>query len=235
MTCDVFIRSYEKDFEWLTYCLRSLAKFAHGFREIVIAVPTGHELQLDHLTRERIVTVNDAQPGYMAQQVTKLTADLHTNADFILHIDSDTILTRPVSPDDFLMHGKPNWLITPWSVLHPDDKLAWYPVMTKCLLESPRFEFMRRNLMMIPRWAYGLFRDEIKRLHGIPMDAYVMNQPGHAFSEYNCLGFFLYLYHHDKVNWIDTTKHLFQTFEKQAWSWGGITPEIRAEIERILA
>lgn len=232
MTCDILIKSYPPDFEWLTYSLRSIEQFAKGFRRVIVMIPKGSNLAL---TKERIIYSDDHGDGYCYQMVCKLNADLHTDADFILHIDSDTILTREVCPEDFITNGKPNWMITPWGALEPKDKLAWYPVMTKCLLESPRYEFMRRNLMMIPRWAYGLFRDEIKRIHGIPMDAYVMNQqPARAFSEYNCLGFFLYLYHNEKINWIDTTRDNFTIFERQFWSWGGVNQLTKLEMERIL-
>lgn len=235
MNCSIFIRTYDKDFEWLTYCLRSLAKFAHGFSEIVIAVPQGQEVWIRHLTRERIIPVHDAQPGYLGQQVSKLTADLHCKGDFILHCDSDVILTHDVTPQTFMHKGKPRWLITPWDE-DMEAKRAWYHVLAKLFCQVSDYEFMRKSTIMIPRFAYKAFRDFIQETRGMTMESWVMNQPGNEFSEFNAMGFYLWLHHRSSIEWHDTTKLGVPPIgERQFWSWGGLKPEIRKEMEAILA
>lgn len=232
MTCDIFIKSYIPDLHWLAYALRSIAKFSNGFRRTVVALPPDHGL---NLTQEHVV-ICPGPESYLYQQVCKLNADLRTDADFILHFDSDMILTKPVSPEFFFKDGKPIWVITPWGVLSEDEKKAWMHVMVKALREFPPYEFMRKCAVMVPRWLYAEFRAHMEKLHGFSMEAYVMNQPGHEFSEYNCLGFYAWLYHRDKFYWHDTTvdgvpKWPFQ----QRWSWGGLTQEIKNELEIALA
>lgn len=232
MTTAIFIKSYPNDFEWLSYCLRSLAKFAHGFDAIILVVPPGHGL---NLTRETVIEIPEQQPGYLFQQVCKLNADMHTTADFILHLDSDCVLREPVTPESFMTDGKARWLMTPWADCF-EAKKVWFHVMAKCCQEAPEHEFMRRNCMMIPRFAYQAFREFIESTHGISMEQYVMNQPGREFSEYNCLGFFLWLQHRDKIAWHDTSVQGVPSCPVvQGWSWAGLTPEIRSELELILA
>lgn len=234
MKTAIVIRSYEKDFPWLVYCLRSIAKFASGFSEIVVVVPDGQNPPTG--TNERVVHVFDGQPGYLCQQRDKLKADLFTDADFILHLDSDMILTAPVTPEFFFKKGKPVWTVTPWSVLGGEEKKAWYHVMAKALQECPPYEFMRKCAIIAPRELYGEFRAHLEKLHGIEMTAYVMNQPGHEFSEYNCLGFYAWLYHRDKFHWHDTTIDGVPKWPfEQRWSWSGLTNKERNEIEIALA
>lgn len=213
----IFIRSYERDFKWLSYCLRSIQKFAMGFSEVIVAIPHGQTL---HLTAETVIHVHDGQPGYLCQQADKLNADHHTQADYILHIDSDTYFTAPVTPDFFFKDGKPIWVITPFDKAEDDEKRAWLHVMVKCLREMPGHEYMRKNVMICPRELYSLFREFIQVEHGMSMEAYVMNQPGHEFSEYNCLGFFAWLQHRKDFYWWDTTiDGVLKWPWVQGWSW----------------
>src|SRR4029077_1542764 len=110
MTCSILVKSFPKDFGWLSYCLKSIHKFASGFEEVVVIIPDDCDLPL---TAERLVKVHEPGPsatnaghhgtGYAYQQVVKMNSDKYCTSDFILHIDSDTIFTRPVKPKDFLL------------------------------------------------------------------------------------------------------------------------------------
>lgn len=226
---DIVIKSYPTDYQWLAYCLKSIAKYCRGFNDVIVMLPRSHPL---NLTLEKVVLL-DAPEGYLAQQVAKLNADKHTQADFVLHVDSDMVFTREVTPDYFFKDGKPIWAIGDFD---PVSKLAWYHVMAKCLQEAPEHEFMRKCAVIAPRWLYSEFRGFIEARHGMSMDAYVMSQPGHEFSEYNCLGFFSWLKHREAFHWHDTLKDGVPEWPwSQKWSWGGLTPDIKAELERITA
>jgi hypothetical protein len=58
MQTDIFIRTYGKDLEWLKYCLRSVAKYCSGFRQIVIVIPKKDFPLISHLTNEKVLTEN---------------------------------------------------------------------------------------------------------------------------------------------------------------------------------
>ena len=223
----IVIKTYPKDYGWLAYCLKSIAKYCTGFSEVIVIRPREHPLGL---TAETEVPV-DIPEGYLSQQVCKLNADLHTKADFVLHVDSDMVFTRPVTPDYFFHEGKPVWVTGSFDSI---SKKAWFHVMAKCLQACPPAEFMRKCAIIAPRWIYAEFRKFIEATHNMTMEAYIMSQPGHEFSEYNCLGFYAHLHHPEAFHWVDLDKEPTPDWPfVQKWSWGGLTPEIRAELEQI--
>lgn len=230
---DIFLRSYSKDFPWLHHALRSIQKFATGFRDVVIAIPDTDDLP--GLTVEKVVKVKDVMPGYMQQQSTKMYADTFSDADAFLFMDSDCILVEPVTPGTFMTDGQVNWLHTPWDKVGPDAQRAWGEPMRKCLGVEPTQELMRRHPQLIPAWALQEFRGFVAEKHGVSLEHYIKSQPLGAFSEFNCCGHYLWLHHHEKINWINTEDFLPPMVLKQWWSHGGITPEIQAEIEQLLA
>jgi hypothetical protein len=232
VTYDIFIKSYRGDFKWLSYCLRSIQKFATGFRDIVIVIPDTDSL--DHLTAERVIKVKESGDPYMFQQAVKMSADEYSDADFFSFVDSDCIFTEAVTPETFMTDGKVNWLHTPWSQIADDTSKVWSEVMRRCIGEDPPAEYMRRHPQMIPRWALQEFRGFVAEKHGVSLEHYILSQPGRYFSEFNCVGFYLWLYHREKIHWIDTTDGIPPTVLIQKWSWGGLTPEIRQEFETIL-
>lgn len=230
---DIVIKSYPPDYGFLSYCLRSIHKFASGFNDVIILLPSSYPLPL---TAEKVVLL-DVPESYMSQQVAKLNADLHTQASHILHFDSDMLFTDPVTPGFFFKDGKPVWVITPFDEAEDDEKRAWLHVMVKCLREMPKFEFMRKCAIIVPRWLYAEFRSFIEKTHGMTMEAYVMSQPGHEFSEYNCLGFYAWIYHRDAFHWHDTSVDGVPKWPFiQKWSWikGGVENH-RDEFELLLA
>lgn len=236
MNTSIFIRSYAPDFQWLSFCLRSIHKFASGFKEVVIAVPEGHEQGLKHLTVERVMTVHDGQPGYLCQQSDKMHADLHARSDFCLHVDSDCTFHTQCTPETFMREGKPIWMWTPWADLSGDEKKSWFAVMCKAIQECPSGEMMRRHPQLIPVWAYGAFREFMQKLHGITLTEYIMSQPKHEYSEFNVLGFYLYLHHRDKFFWWNTSEMgVPPTVLDQAWSHEPMTDETRRKLTAALA
>lgn len=233
MTYTIFIKSYRGDFRWLTYCLRSIQKFATGFKEIVIVIPDTDNL--DHLTAERVIKVKESGTPYMFQQAVKMYADTYTDADFISFVDSDCVFTEPVTPETFMTDGKVNWLHTPWEHIADETSKVWREVMRRCVGKDAPAEFMRRHPQMIPRWALEEFRGFVAQKHGVSLEHYILSQPGRSFSEFNCIGFYLWLHHYDKIHWIDTSEGIPPTVLKQFWSWGGLTPEIEREIKSLLS
>jgi hypothetical protein len=252
VTCSIFIKSFPKDFGWLNYCLKSIHRFATGFEEIVVVIPEGSDLPL---TRERVVKVQEPGPsassfvdhgaGYAFQQVVKMNADKYCKSDFICHIDSDTIFTREVHPEDLMypkpVHGHyellPLWLMTPFKDILPTDKnlVAHVESMTAFSGVSPEFEYMRRAGQVIPRWAYGCFRDYCISRQGKAFQEYAMSQGFRGVSEFNFMGEFLHREFPSFIHFHDTRFGLPASFVSQAWSWGGLDEKKTKELELALA
>jgi hypothetical protein len=240
LTCDIFIKSFPGDYEWLEYCLRSIAKFATGFRNVVVIVP---KMSMDGgiwppgmgTVSVRIIDVEEPQNGYLFQQVCKLNADKYTDADFVLFMDSDCIFTRPVTPETFMRDGKIMWLMTPMDKAREDQRAAWISVMTKWMNKAPEYEFMHRHPFMFPRWFFEKIRGFCASQHSQALDNYILKQPGRAFSEFNCAGFLAYEHFRDRFEWINTaTDQVPPATVLQNWSPAGLTEATKAELEAIL-
>ncbi len=259
MTCSILIKSFPKDFGWLSYCLKSIHKFASGFEEVVVIIPDDSDLPL---TCERLIKIHEPGPpatsiydhgsGYAYQQVVKMNADKYCKSDFILHIDSDTIFTKPVRPRDLMFaewldpstdgesegdHLYPLWLMTPFKDILPTDKnlAAHVEAMRSFSGIDPEFEYMRRMGQVIPRWAYGCFREYCLSKHGKTFEEYAMSQGFRGVSEFNLIGQFLHREFANFIHFHDTRFGVPESFVLQHWSWDGITPEIRDKMEAILA
>jgi hypothetical protein len=245
VSCDIFIRTYPGDYLWLKWCVKSIGRFCDGFRKIVIvspdpdACPTTPE-ELFTEIRKGIKTIpiqwkvlnEESEDHYLSQQIHKLYADVITDyqADYILHIDSDTVFTRPVAPSDFLDDGKVTWPYTPYSAI----EVPWKPITEKFMCSDVENEFMRRFPIVIPRWLYPRLREFCHTKHGCIVSSYVKMQPLRSFSEFNALGAYAWKFHRDKFHWINTTEMaLPEPFARQFFSWGGITPEVQKELDQI--
>src|SRR2546430_1989099 len=108
--CDIFIRSYWKDFAWLELCLAAIAQYCHGFRSVIVVVPRSSQPWLRRFPaledKVQVEFCRDYRDDYLGQQATKLRADTFTDADFICHVDSDCIFCRPTAPADLIEEGK---------------------------------------------------------------------------------------------------------------------------------
>jgi hypothetical protein len=238
------VKSYPADYPWLAYALRSIHKFCSGFSEIVVLIPDDSNL---HLTQEKVVKVKEPGPhatsayehgvGYVAQQLFKVKADKYTDADQICHVDSDVIFTRPVTPNDLMVDGKPLWLMTPMAETIAGDKncVAHATAMERFFGEVAEFDFMRRHSQIIPRWGYACFRDFVQNRHGMSFDDWALKQPFRGCTEFNFLGMVFYKYYRNFFHFHDTRFGIPESFVLQKWSYGGLTQEIKDEFEAILA
>lgn len=226
---DIFIRTYYKDIEWLAYCLASIAKFGHGFRQIIVCIPENQKRHLDamNLTAEKVVTCPVFKNDYLGQQITKLNAWQYTDAEYILFVDSDCCFTEPFTPEDFMEDGKPLIYKTHYSKV--GDAICW-KVPTESFMKLPvEYEYMRR-LPLMYRW------DTLSTSSMVPKDISQDIMAYGAFSEFNYLGAWAELYQSDKYVFADTDHVEIRSPKlKQNWSHGGLTPEIREELGRILA
>ena len=215
MTTDIFIKTCAHDVPYHRYCIQSIDKFCTGFRDTVV--------------------MDGEHPrGYLWQQVCKMHADQHTNADMILITDSDTLFNQPVTPESFMRDGKPIWLHTPWTpeMLSHAGTAAWKKVMTEFFGVEPAAEFMRRQPFVFPARVLSSLREFCIHKHGVTLADYIMSRK--AFSEYNVLGFHCWLHHHDLFHWIDTSVDELPPLRvRQFWSNDPVEKNL-PEIQSIL-
>jgi len=237
----LFLRTYRKDAPWVVELMRSFDRWVKiggpdGFRELVV-----HVDQCDVATfkpiigdRGRIVSCAPwGENGYKNQQVAKLNADLWCKSPYILYLDSDYMVCDVCTPDKFFVDGKPDLLITPYSVIghtvpwqNPTQRILGFPV---------EYESMRGPRLCHPTELLPALRNHIVQTHGLQSASHwLAKQDG--LSEFNLMGSFAWRVAQDRYHWRDTTKMPLPSNPfLQFWSVGGITPEVRMKIEAALA
>lgn len=235
-TCDILIKSYPPDYERLRYCLRSIDKFATGFRRVVLLIPydTDAFMGLTEMSNisSRVMRVPESGEGYLSQQTFKAQAHEYTDADCILHIDSDCIFTEPVTPEMFMRDSKPIWYKTPYS---SGLEVPWEAITEKFMQAPVEYEFMRRFPFLVPRFLHEAIAAFCQETHSKSLTDYILAQPVHAFSEFNALGALAHVKFHDQFHWIDTTKdEVPKSVVIQKWSKEEFTDATKAEFEEIL-
>lgn len=216
MKVDIFIRTYEADLELLKYCLKSIEKFCKGFREIHIAIPSKDRHRLGYNTKYKIHAVGHFNNDYLGQQATKLYADMYSDADYILFVDSDCIFTENVTPKSFMKNGLPFILKTSYEEL--GNAVPWQPITTKALGFVPTFEYMRRLPLMYHQNHLSQMRNALQIKHGMKLETYITEQPHNAFSEFNALGAFCEAYYQNEYVFQDTKDGVPSPLVWQYWS-----------------
>jgi hypothetical protein len=256
----VVYKTYAKDFEWLYYSLQSVKKYVRGIKEVIIYC---HDISRDELYTLvnkiefpcRIIPVAYNYHGYMKQTVVKATCYKDVNTKYICIIDSDIIFHTEFNIKEYILpSGKIPWHY--WNNLQETAaEKIWsiaYESATKTkqnvhyLVNGFPFFFTTDSLKAAA--------DKFYEMHGVDYDTYCMNRcalykiiPGEAvtnrfgdlakvFSEFEWLGFYCHNYSEDYIfieyNLPIPTNRM--NVHKQFWSHGGLTPNIRTEIEALI-
>lgn len=236
MSVDILVRSHARDFPWLEYCLRSVERFCTGFRQVVLVVPRASAPWLPRyrLPADRVELCEDVRDDYLGQQVTKLHADLFSDADLICHLDADCVVDCPLAPADLMLEGRPAIPCTEYRLL--GASVPWRAVTEKLLGFPVEHDFMRTQPLLYPRALYAELRSHCHALHGVALADYVLAQPPRGFSEFNALGAYAHRFHHDEFAWpvLESTRQQPRHC-RWYWSWGGLDAELRRELEALLA
>ncbi len=246
MNTVIFIVTHAKDFPWLKYCLRSISKFARDFSSVTILVPSqDYAMLLDNLVDVdempcwpnpfRVTSVSaDQWPGLgmLWHEAQIMRADQWCPAaDFIAHFDPDCIFTAPVTPETFMVDGRPILRYERFETIGRrwPAVLRWKEAAEACLPFPVEAEFMRGHPEIYHRGLYAYTRNLIVQKTGKLCDDYIRscrNEFPQTFCEFCTLGavaceHFQELYHlHDCATQPNPD---FQPFPvQQFWSHGDI-------------
>lgn len=227
MNTEILLVTFSKDIEWARWCLKSIAKFATGFSGLTLVVPTKDRdaFMESSSIMDFALRTHDLE-GHLGAQCQKCFADVHCpGVDYVCHLDSDTVFTEPVTPNDYFVDGKPVMLIEEFSRLQGNP---WKPTVDKALGGDAKFETMRRHPQVNPVGLYADMREHIAKTHGMIFERYVMSQkPDYPwfFSEHCTIGAFaLNSDWRSHYHWIDVTNQPHPKNKLvQFWSHGGIS------------
>jgi hypothetical protein len=246
MATDLFCVTYRKDARWLEYMLRSIRKYARGFRQTVVVYPRADADSIGPIVARHPqvlgVQFDQGPDGHLDQNAIKTSADQYSDADFFLHIDSDCVFTESATPLDYATDGRPDIWWEFYSELGPDKVpggVPWQGITENALGFSVEIETMRRFPFLYPRWLYAETRQRIETRHGRSLLEYVRTAPKlgkafHGYSEFNALGCMAFYQFPDQFSF----HHVSDTAVKPAkmrqyWSHSGLTPAEEAELQRI--
>lgn len=204
MKTTILIVTFQRDFAYLQWCLKSIVKFCKGF-SVQVLVPTPDFAQAEAMVHRGLrdkgltdatVQSYDEWPelGFLHHMAQIMRADEWClDADFIAHVDADCIFTTPVTPDTYIKDGKPYLRYEYFSKLgrrHP-GAAAWQEPTQKCLPFLVTKETMRCHPGVFHRGLYAEARRQIELKVKEPCDDYIKKQRNEfpqTFCEFVTLG-----------------------------------------------
>lgn len=241
MTTDLLIVSCQKHYGWLRYCLRSVMRFAKGFRQVKILVPIEDMSAMSPLLTEftdyygipmRVAMFEDwPGKGFLRHEHVIMCADEHTDADFIYHMDSDCLFVEPTTPEDYIVDGKPvllygsyHWLVTTQQA----NLGMWQDGVQKAIGGQSVNEFMRRPQIVHHRKTYAKARECIEAHTGKSCADYIRsceNEYPQTFGEFNTLGEVAWRHFHSDYCWKNQEMGEFPKPHKVVQFWSHASPD----------
>lgn len=233
MTCAIFIVSCAKHFAWLEYCLKSIAKYATGFSEVVLALPAQEPLgdvneMIDrcHVPVLRLhLEAEWPDKGMLWHEWMIVKSDLLCpDADLVLHMDSDCVFTEPVTPADYMVGVKPVLMYAgyDWLCRQQENIRNWQIAVEKAIGGPVENEFMRRHPAVHCRDVYLMTRNAISDHTKQAADRYIYsckNEFPQGFAEFPTLGEVAWRKFRDHYHWINQETEGFPASKlRQFWS-----------------
>ena len=216
---DVFYVTYLHDLEWFQWSLASVKKNLKGFRKIVAVAPEQDAHLFSQIEGVEWHFIPDwSGKGYFWQQWVKMRAWSFTDAELIMHVDSDVMFLAPTETQELMDGDRPCWMWQNYSEL-PTDVPWQKPTEDACKFACSR-EFMRAFPFIVDRRTHEKSETVLVGNHGYSLEHYV--RTASVFSEFNCMGAIAWSEQHDLYSWFNTGKggHWPEAFKKirQHWS-----------------
>ena len=243
---DILIPTYHADFIWLDFCVRSVKKFTSGFRNVIIVSDNdGHNVPQSILDIIPVkVIYKDVptkwphklkhRPGYLWQQILKLSWMEYTDADAVLVLDSDEMLVKDVNPSTFRDdNGRWRWPYRNWE--YADSANMWKIPTQDVLKFEPEYEAMPFAPFILERKMTYKFVEYLKQIHGATDLFNVFFKYNMTlFSEYNAYGSFVLKFGKDVYYPLINNFEHHNSLLIKSWSYGGVSKEEKEKREKIL-
>lgn len=252
---EILIVTYAKDLPWLEYALAALRKHCSGFQGITVAYPIHEAAQF-----QTLLVKHDCR-GYAYQEIPgkgmlqhmaiMAMADtfLPQATKYVMHLDADCIYHTPTTPEDYFLNDKPVYLVRTWDSLSTEDpKNPGSKVISDCAQWKGPTDFqlgfntemytMCRHPTVLPMKFYSLYRTHLISLHRQPLLNFFTsgrNEFPQDRMDWTAMGAFAWHRMRDVFHWIDIGIHSPpRDRQKTYWSHGGISLEVRQELEGFL-
>jgi len=212
-TIDLFVKSYKPDFWLLLISLETIKRNVKGYNKIILLIPESekHDFETRYLPdRTEIFYVEDKSPGWLMQQVFKMSAHKYSSADFIMFSDSDNFFDHPLDLQELVKDDRPEILYTDWSLV--GDAIVWREPTSRFLKRDIEWEMMRRLCLIY-------HRDTLVNLYNFEPDAEKIIMASNKFSEFNTISAFAYYNEPEKYKFKNTADWEYtEPHSLQVWS-----------------
>jgi hypothetical protein len=234
----IFIKSYPRDYPWLTHCLRSIRKFVTGQNEVVLVLPEEHPFPVGD---ERVITRKEWKdlprpgvpaPGYNYQMFVKLMADQHCpESEAILYVDSDCVFNRPFDVSEMFEGEKLKLLRRRWE--DSGDAQCWRAPVEHALGVKTQWETMVAHPMCYWSETIRKTREAVEAKQRQKIEYYIRSRD--RFTEFSLLGNYALQNEPDRYHPVENgPSDGYPRPIHQFWSHGGCGPEDIKVIEDIL-
>eukprot|EP00450_Noctiluca_scintillans_P015838 CAMPEP_0194512910 /NCGR_PEP_ID=MMETSP0253-20130528/45059_1 /TAXON_ID=2966 /ORGANISM="Noctiluca scintillans" /LENGTH=324 /DNA_ID=CAMNT_0039356419 /DNA_START=124 /DNA_END=1098 /DNA_ORIENTATION=- len=256
-TTDVFLRSYSKDLEWLDFSVPSIGESMQCkpgvIRSILVVVPeddvpafedkinsvwTQQGLPSALRSRWKVLpsTTHVLGSGYQEQMLDKMHADLYSDAEHFVFLDTDTVLVRDLQRDQlFDDRGRPRMCFRSVAKCGSSCEM-WMQEHVKRMIGDG--EMLDHEYMCLgqayPRFLFAHLRYTVAETKGNDWRHFVKTarEEGGAtqwveadgaggFTEFNAMGAVLWRDFHDEAQWmdLDAGNMNLMAHPLQTWSW----------------
>ena len=235
MNVALLMVSYRKDFDFAVYAMKSALKYATGFSQRVVIVPNDDVLLFYTPARQLGFEVIgfDERPGkgMLHHMAVICEADIWLpEADAVMVLDSDTMFTRPVTPDDFMQDGKPVILRERFEDFRSySSRYSWKTCVRSAVGIDPEWETMCRFPMIHLRGTLEMTRLLIAIHTKQDWKEYILSGPNafpQSFAEFPTLGAVAIEHFREQYHFVDYRRGepcaIGPEVVKQFWSHGGL-------------
>lgn len=252
---EIFIVTYHKDFEWLSWCLTLIRKYCKGFQGITLAVPAAERKMFEPLAKRhdvRLFTYDEVPgKGMLQHMVIMAEADkiVPASTKYVMHLDADCMYHTPTTPEDYFLNDKPVYLVRTWDSLSTEDpRNPGSKVVSDCEQWRAPTDFqlgfpspwytMCRHPTILPMQFYHMYRNHVTAVHRKPFTAFML-EGRNAFPQdrmdWTAMGAFAKAFLPDSFTWVDIgVVAPPKDRQKTYWSHGGILPPIAIELNSFL-
>lgn len=244
------------DLDWLHYALKSIRRFCTGFQGVTVVHPNHEQAMFAPLEQQYGVRLKgfDEVPGKgMIQHMAMMAnADslVPSGTKYVLLTDSDYVFRLPTTPEDYFCHDKPYYLVRSWESLTTEDvrnpgskvvsDCAQWRGPTDAQIGFPSDVYsMCMNCAAFPIDFFKTYRAHIESIHGKPFMDYMLegrNEHPATRMDWTAMGAFAYRHMHDRFTWCDVVNQPYPADRRLGfWSHGGISDQIRQQIELTLS
>eukprot|EP00903_Cladosiphon_okamuranus_P015304 g14138.t1 len=170
----------------------------------------------------RLIVEPDLMDGNIQQKYSKLRADLYTDGDYVLHLDSDVVILEDITYSHMFHRGKPVLPFRRYREEVPEGLatiMCWQNGTSFAIGEEVVREFSIFNTHVYPRSMYAAARQFIEEhhqksfvdfmstrrgscMHPNAMAQWTVEERNLMFSDFNYMGAYLWYHMHDAVYWL---------------------------------